>query len=278
MTSTEIPENETRSQTIERLARLASDTHTKTVKTVDGYSLEFVDGVLVHRSRESDSPDHHIRLTREVTTTASFMDYLSRHHGPGTSIMVTPGEVTAYIDGDTPGGGVGHYDHTLVLQPRRSAQMRALEAMSNNWFDRGEFAERLNALRGEIVDPSAADVMALVQQLNISKNISFAGGESLADGTRVLRYVEEQTATGGGSQEIQIPDAINFELPYYVHGEPFPVRCDFRYKLRDTEVQIMLSNPYWDDLRQLVSDDLRESLIREVDELGDDIDIPVYDA
>lgn len=156
--------------------------------------------------------------------------------------------VTAVINGhgignDLPGWG----DHRASLTLRHAPEWQHWAERDRSWLSQVEFAEHLEEGYGEIVDPSAADMLELAQTLQAHNKVTFRSQQFLGSGQRQFTYHEEIDARAGETGQIVIPSKFQLGLICF-EGQTEGYRVDARFQFRITEgalrVRYLLTRPH----------------------------------
>jgi Uncharacterized conserved protein (DUF2303) len=234
--------NENEAQTVERLT--GERAGLEMVTLVDGRQMI---GIPSHMTMvtalPAAAPLHHIKRTVGHQTIGSFVEYLQYAllgHPALTVFVDLLGErLSAIVDFDSITDGRADWaDHRVVLTPVATAEWVALRGSLNTWLDRDQFRELIYRLQGHIATPSPLGMLELAEQFNVSTSAEFSAGEKLSSGARTLRLVEKATATGGGAADIEVPSQVRFKLSMNIDTEPIDVSCKFRYRLRDSHLEL----------------------------------------
>lgn len=180
------------------------------------------------------------RASGDVTVydTNAFCDYVSTH--------TTVAEVWA----DSPNFGL-----LAVLNPHRenepawedwrvSLRLKATKAWQA-WAEHDRqmmfqpaFAEHLEDNLADIAEPSAGEMLELVQTFQAKTKVSFESGHLLASGERALEYREETQAAAGKKGSITVPAMFTLGLAPFEGSEHYKVTARFRYRI--TEGQLFM--------------------------------------
>lgn len=131
---------------------------------------------------------------------------------------------------------------------RRDATFDRWVQFAGEWHTRDELAEWLRSNRRVVVSPSAADLLEIVQRLELSKNVTFTSAKRLTSGAVVAAYSEQVTARAGSRGEFEIPPGIAIATPIIVGSPPVEVVLDLRYRLADGELLLKLDLDHTEEL------------------------------
>lgn len=174
-------------------------------------------------------------LTR-VTDVDSFAWLYQRFAGDATEVYADAGHVsvTAVFDGndetaDTP----GWYEHKALLQLELTSQWREWSSISGAMMNQEEFANFVEDHLPDIVDPAAATMLEVAQNLQGTQRMSWQSASILRDGTRQLSYVESTEASAGGAGgSMKVPHEIKLGLRVFEGtSDRFEITGRFRYRI-----------------------------------------------
>lgn len=161
---------------------------------------------------------------------ASFGRFVKGQHIPGTMLFAhfNDASFTAVFNpGDPADPNFG--DHRAFLRLRLSRQWKAWASMHKNWKTQHDFAEFLQDQLEDVVEPAAADLLAVAQNLQAKKNVNYKSGINLANGAIQFEYDEQVEAKGKGF--IEVPEVFVIGVPVYEGGESYRIRVRLRWRI-----------------------------------------------
>lgn len=204
------------------------------VTVPDGYHRETID-----LERYGLAPARSTGTVR-LQTVDDFAGYVRRHDDQaGTTVWadIDTGRLVAVIDDHTQeGAGWGEHRAELVLKP--TEEWRHWEAMNGKLMDQEAFAEHVEDGMGEIVEPSAADLLDIVTTMQGHTNAEWKQAIRLQDGSVQFVYNEEATATAGGRGELEIPQAFTLGIAPFLGEEAYKLTARLRYRVSSGNLKI----------------------------------------
>lgn len=205
----------------------------KVIILPDGYKAEYVD------------PAKPVHITSSVTLhdRDSLIAYVNRFKGPGTRIFAEPGflaggaaKIVAAIDYHEP--WIPDFaGHSATYVPRYSDQWVRWHAACKTTMKQAEFAEFIEEVRADIVDPDAAKLLDIVRTFKASKRVEFDSVVYQPNGDVMLAY-DERTQQQGKSGTL--PETMMLGIPVYFRGAPYKVPVLVRYKVGGGAVAFQL--------------------------------------
>lgn len=221
-----------------------------------------VNGQQVHIDADThDDYAMHPRRARGrivVDKLADVVDLAAQH-------AAEPGAVAAYasaqhhkitvILNDTVGTVPGHRDHTLTHELKETQAWKTWKAMSGNYYEQVAFAEHIEARLIDIVDPTGADMLELVQTFIATSSAEIRSHRRLANGETQIMYAETLNAQAGQSGEFDIPAQIRIRVPMFEGHEPIEVDARFRYRVKEGNLKLGFLLNYADELEAKAFDE-----------------------
>lgn len=213
--------------------------------TPDGGKLVLVpDGYKAERIAPLEPPLPRIRQAVMMHDRDSFTAYVNRYKAEATRIFAEPGflagggvaKISATLDYHMP-GMADHCAHTATYSPRYSEQWMRWHKAASAPMKQAEFAEFVEEVRGDIVEPDAARLMDIVRTFKASKKVEFDSLVYQSNGDVMLGYDErtEQKGTSGA-----LPEKMKIGIPVYFRGTTFAVPVFVRFKVSGGVVQFQL--------------------------------------
>lgn len=188
------------------------------------------------------------RINQEVVLAdhGSFCRYVTEFKGPSSRIfaMVSNdgGSFTAVLDyhGKQP----AHCAHVVTFTPEKSENWKRWLAQNGKPMNQTEFAVFLENNTPDVVKPSGADLLQIVNEFEVDGGISFQRVQRLNSGAVKFSFQNQQNAKAG---ELSVPDLFVLRFPLFV-GEPdATVEARFRYRLSaqgELKLWFELVNPH----------------------------------
>ena len=136
---------------------------------------------------------------------------------------------TAVLDyHEESGGKASHCTHVATFTPKPTENWRRWSAVNRRDMSQEAFAVFLEDNSLDVVDPSGATLLEIVNTLEIHGTLNFSRAQRLTDGTVKFQFVQEQEAKGG---ELKVPETFGLRLPLF-EGEPAQdLEARLRYRL-----------------------------------------------
>ena len=191
-----------------------------------------------------------VRISQNVTLhdRLSFVAYVNRFKTEATRIFAEPGflsagqllagqaKVVAVIDYHDP-QRADHGCHTATYAPRYSDQWNRWHAAQSIAMKQAEFAEFIEEVRADIVEPDAAKLLDIVRTFKASKKVEFDSVVYQPNGDVMLAY-DERTQQQGKSGAL--PEVMMLGIPVYFRGTGYKVPVMVRYKVGGGAVSFQL--------------------------------------
>lgn len=208
----------------------------KIIIVPEGYRAESV--------RPLEEPIPRIKQAVVLHDKDSFVSYVNRFkQGEATRIFAEPGflvngqaHVTAVVDYHK-NAAADYGVHTARYQPRYSDQWQRWQKACEAPLKQAEFAEFVEEVRSDIVEPDAAKLLDIVRTFKASKRVDFDSVVYQPNGDVKLGYEErtEQKGTSG-----VLPERMALGIPVYFRGSAYKVPVLVRYRVGGGGVQFSL--------------------------------------
>lgn len=182
----------------------------------------------------------------ELTTPASLTQYVNAHKVDGSTIYadwrarravaVLNDHTDALLANEESPAGWG--DHRAVLTLMATPEWTAWTALDGKWLSQEDFAEHILATAGDVVAPSAADLLEMAETFVATKSVNFKSGSRLRDGQRQLTYVEVIDAQAGPAGNVVIPESILLRLAPFDGAEAVEMGARIRYRINDGALRL----------------------------------------
>jgi len=173
----------------------------------------------------------------------SLVAYVNRFKTPDTRLFAEPGflaggqaKIVAVIDyhgAEKP----DHGGHVATYAPRYSEQWQRWHKACSAPMKQAEFAEFIEEVRADIVEPDAAKLLDIVRTFKASKRVEFDSVVYQPNGDVKLAFDErtEQKGTSGN-----LPEVMKLGIPVYFRGTPYAVPVLVRYRVGNGAVGFQL--------------------------------------
>lgn len=162
----------------------------------------------------------------------SFIEYTNKFKNESTTIIAASEppvyNVVALVDYHTP-ESPSWKSHQVVLACQLSNEWKVWEGGNKKSYSQLDFANFIEDNMIDIVDPCGADLLEVVRNLEIKRNVNFKSAINLNNGNYQLSYQEEDSTTG----VIQVPSEITIAVAPFKYGELIGVKVKIRYTMKD---------------------------------------------
>lgn len=173
----------------------------------------------------------------------SFVAYVNRYKSEATRIFAEPGflaggvaKVVAVLDYHVP-GKPDYSAHVATYAPRYSDQWQRWQKACAQPLRQAEFAEFVEEVRADIVEPDAARLLDIVRTFKASKKVDFDSVVYQPNGDVKLAY-DEKTEQKGSSGVL--PEQMKLGIPVYFRGSAYAVPVLVRYRVGNGAVAFSL--------------------------------------
>lgn len=206
----------------------------KMVIVPENYRAEIVEPAMPARIKQSVS----------MHDRDSFVAYVNRFKSSATQVFAEPGflasdgkaRIVAVLDYHEP-KQADHGQHVATYTPRYSEQWQRWVKACASPFKQAQFAEFIEEVRADIVDPDAARLLDIVRTFKASKRVEFDSVVYQPNGDVKLGY-EERTEQKGSSGNL--PEQMKLGIPVYFRGAAYAVPVFVRYKVDNGAVVFVL--------------------------------------
>lgn len=196
----------------------------------------------LHEAAPKDVPLTHVKQKVTLYDEASFVEYVNAFKTEHTRVFGLPGfvkgtpYVAAIFDYHKPQKGPDRTDHIAVFKPQYSEQWNVWRHNTGDEISQHEFAEFIEEKRADIVTPSAAELIDLIQNFKASKKVEFDSVTYQPNGDIKIGYEERTTSNGA----IDVPDKLTIGIPIYFMGDAYSINVLMRYRMATGAVKFVL--------------------------------------
>lgn len=234
-------------KTVQSLIELGRDTAgPTTVQYAEGNPVPFiiVKGVVTPLPQlvfnEHAKAPERVKQNVSVFDPASFVEYWTLFFDPNSRAFAdeTKLTVTGVLDyhaageGNSPRWG----QHHVTLALRQSEEWKRWLAANNKVMSQQEFAEFLEQNAVDIVQPAAAAIREIAEDLEATVEVDFASVQKMAGGKINLRYTETTKTTVSGGKAITVPDQFTIGIPAFIGGERIAMQVLLRYRVKEQKL------------------------------------------
>jgi len=173
----------------------------------------------------------------------SLVAYVNRFKSAATRLFAEPGflaggqaKIVAVIDYHE-ASKADHGEHVATYAPRYSDQWQRWHKACAAPMKQAEFAEFIEEVRADIVEPNAANLLDIVRTFKASKRVEFDSVAYQPNGDVKLVY-DERTEQKGSSGVL--PETMKLGIPVYFRGQPYAVPVLVRYRVGQGAVGFQL--------------------------------------
>ena len=210
----------------------------------DGGKLVIVpDGYRAERVEPLDRPLTRIKQVVTLHDRDSFVAYVNRYKSEATRIFAEPGflaggtaRVVATMDYHKP-TAADYGVHVATYAPRYSDQWQRWHTAAKASMKQAEFAEFIEEVRADIVEPDAAKLLDIVRTFKASRKTEFDSVVYQPNGSVSLTY-DDKTEQKGASG--LLPEVMKLGIPVYFRGTAYAVPVFVRFKVGGGAVQFAI--------------------------------------
>lgn len=228
------------------IAQLARDSMAFQKLEIPGHDtlLVFPNGNIQSLERYSERPRRK-RAAVCLHDQASFADYVKAHSVLGTTALFGKvseegGSFSAVLDYHEQVGksadparanwGQHQADFTLAFTPEWKRWMKK----NDEPVPQATFADFIEDNLADIIDPDAATLLEIAQDLVAKLSADFKSGLRLNNGQQKLVYDETITATGGRNEgNLEVPSEIKIRVAPFAGTEPVEIKARLRFRIQD---------------------------------------------
>lgn len=173
----------------------------------------------------------------------SLVAYVNRFKSTATRLFAEPGflaagqaKIVAVLDYHN-ASQADHCGHVATIAPRYSEQWQRWHKACAAPMKKAEFAEFIEEVRADIVEPDAAKLLDIVRTFKASKRVKFDSVVYQSNGDVKLAY-DERTEQKGSSGAL--PEVMKLGIPVYFRGAPYAVPVLVRYRVGQGAVGFQL--------------------------------------
>lgn len=157
----------------------------------------------------------------------------------------------------------GRRQDRLVLTLQQDEEWAAWHKLSGQQLGQEEFGDAVEELLHTVIRPDQADLMEVIESIRITTGSTFESGVRRSDGQQTLSYKEDQTASAGRAQQLEIPQTIRLKVkPFEGVNQWYELEAWFRTRVVGGQLRLSIklkpSRPIllaaWEDLRADVAE------------------------
>jgi uncharacterized protein YfdQ (DUF2303 family) len=159
--------------------------------------------------------------------------------------------VTVVLDDDV--SGVNHWrSNRAEFIFQRSSEMGHIVNALNTYNYQSDFIEYVERILPFIVSPEPAIMLEVASSLQAVRNSKVENAVRTSDGNIRMQWIEETNGTAGATGDLEVPQKVSVQVPFFRGTDPVIVPLQFRYKLHrgDSAVSMGFFMPTLDVLRQ----------------------------
>ena len=170
----------------------------------------------------------------------SFILYVNQHQQGDATIITADTEVPVVwaVMNWHGTNAAGWGDHRAKLAFRPIPEWEAWKALNGTLMSQVDFAQHLEDCQSELVEPPAADMIALAKTFEATKNVEFKEANVLESGARQFAYQETVAARAGQQGALEVPSEFTIGVAPFVGTEPYRVTCRLRYRIESGGLRI----------------------------------------
>lgn len=192
---------------------------------------------------KANAPDR-IRATPTFWDVDSLVAYAQRFGaGEGDFEGVVFGDrstrkVTAILDYPT-AEGPDWAQHRATLTMRHTPEWMTWTSNDKKHFEQEAFANLLEKLAPDIVEPDGATLMDVALSLEAKTGVAFKSAFTQKNGMKTLQYSETMEAAAGPTGSLKVPDKLVLAVKIF-EGDEQPSRAEAFFRFRVTNGKLIL--------------------------------------
>lgn len=182
--------------------------------------------------------------TFEAQSTAGFIDFIKRNRGsvdPLIAADLDDFKFRAILDwhADEENPDRCHFKATFSLV--ESPELRAWRGLTETALGQIGFADFIEDWRYTIVQPDAASLLEIVQDLQQTSNAEWKSKVTPTTGGISMVYTDDPELRT--SKEMEVPKALTLHLPLFRGATPITITCNLRYRVHNGTLKIHVTLP-----------------------------------
>lgn len=236
----------------------------------EGFKLVDVSKELLREQMASEPGPSNPAGTLHLLTPESFVAAVRDHYDERSAVFADAenSKVVAVFDFLERGGLAGHVSEESRERgwgQHRAEIVFALSRKLKEWKKLTEpvsqlsFAEFLEDHREDVIEPTGADLLGLVTDLEASSSGSFKGRVNLSNGSCALSFTHDTETT------VEVPAEIVLGIPLFEHHDAYKLRARLRWRHHQGALTFRLLFP-------TLQDALEQEFERIVQEMEEQVD------
>lgn len=179
-----------------------------------------------------------INAEQEFCDLRGFVDYVNDFKSDTTVCFTGAKEIRTIFDyhgKDQPRWG----NHQAVFKIQISRRWKIWEQAHNQWMPQKQFADFLDSGLNEIIDPSQAQILTLVQNFRATTSYEYDSENSA--GREELRYRKIVQGGSSKSETITLPDYVTLALQPFENIEVLNGRLDEEFQIPAYELKAKIN-------------------------------------
>lgn len=178
----------------------------------------------------------------------AFIEYVTRHKGPGTIIFAevneNGGSFTAIIDYHPPiqsatSEQIAQWgEHVCKYVCEFTPEWKRWAALSGKVQSQLKFALFVEENMFDISTPAPTEMLEIVKTLEATQGAKFKSGLRLDNGDRDFSYAQQTEGRAGSQGSLTIPQKFTLKFPIFVNGPAYATECRFRWNVDGGDLQL----------------------------------------
>jgi uncharacterized protein YfdQ (DUF2303 family) len=171
----------------------------------------------------------------EITTVyseQSFCEYFNRYQNEHSTVIIdfNQSRVVGFIDYHESTEEPRYKNHCVIYSFPKTPEFSAWFNNDNSKLSQEEFAYFIEERFGEIVEPNAAAMLQVAQNLKATKEVNFKQSKRLDNGQN--QFIYEETINGTcSSGDIEVPELFKIQLQIFKFGAAYKLSARLRYRI-----------------------------------------------
>lgn len=174
------------------------------------------------------------RAKVQINAADSFIAYIAKHKTAATALYGLMGEKPSFlaIIDDNLNGIAAWREHQVRYACPLSPEWLVWTSKEHNGKAKSQvdFARFIEDNLLDIIEPTAADMLAVSRTLEAKKSVQFNSGVRLDNGDVQFTFNEETKGTAGKGT-LEVPERFGIAIPVFEGGDKYMVDARFRYRI-----------------------------------------------
>ncbi len=175
-----------------------------------------------------------------ATCASAFIDYWTRFATEHSMAFfdVEKAKIVGIIDYHEANGTPAFRDHRICYDIPETPEWGKWSGTNGKAMDQEQFAEFVESMATEIIDPPSAEMLEIAQTLSIQKEAAFSKAIRLDNGQVQFTYLENMQGRAGAQGNLTIPGQIRLGVQLFRGEDRDEIIARFRYRLTGPSLKL----------------------------------------